>query len=178
MQTEELGVVYLYIPTSNHNSKILSKLGLSLYIFIFLHQTTTGQYAKTNINELYIFIFLHQTTTQHRCPQMSDQLYIFIFLHQTTTVRERLSGGRCCISLYSYTKPQLREVCSLRHFRCISLYSYTKPQPFGVCAVAPARCISLYSYIKPQLLCRKGGLICVVYLYIPTSNHNLKKRIY
>ena len=156
MQTEELGVVYLYIPTSNHNSKILSKLGLSLYIFIFLHQTTTGQYAKTNINELYIFIFLHQTTTQHRCPQMSDQLYIFIFLHQTTTIW-RLCSSTSTLYIFIFLHQTTTEKLYIKYYFC---------------------CISLYSYIKPQLLCRKGGLICVVYLYIPTSNHNLKKRIY
>ena len=34
------------------------------------------------------------------------------------------------------------------------------------------RCISLYSYIKPQLKCILQDLPAVVYLYIPTSNHN------
>ena len=100
---------------------------------------------------LYIFIFLHQTTTQHRCPQMSDQLYIFIFLHQTTTLLPTKKLLSCCISLYSYTKPQPTICSTLALQSCISLYSYTKPQ---------------LSYTTP-------AFHCVVYLYIPTPNHNL-----
>ena len=34
-------------------------------------------------------------------------------------------------------------------------------------------CISIYSYIKPQPLPRSSGFLQVVYLSIPTSNHNL-----
>ena len=36
-------VVYLYTPTSNHNTKLVAPLTLLLYIFILLHQTTTQQ---------------------------------------------------------------------------------------------------------------------------------------
>ena len=36
-----LTVVYLYIPTSNHNLYGVNMLKEDLYIFIFLHQTTT-----------------------------------------------------------------------------------------------------------------------------------------
>ena len=34
-------------------------------------------------------------------------------------------------------------------------------------------CISLYSYIKPQPQSERQEFYRVVYLYIPTSNHNL-----
>ena len=34
-------------------------------------------------------------------------LYIVLFLHQTTTYRCAISLGACCISYYSYIKPQL-----------------------------------------------------------------------
>ena len=99
-------VVYLYIPTSNHN---------------YLE-------SEPKPRKLYIFIFLHQTTT--RCPLIKTmpKLYIFIFLHQTTTRLRRTLSPVCCISLYSYIKPQQG------HAHC----------------------------------CYR----CVVYLYIPTSNHN------
>ena len=77
-------VVYLLIPTSNHNYFLLHKFLLSLYIFWFLHQTTTILLA------------------------------IFVI----------------------------------------------------------SRCISFDSYIKPQLLSRTKARSMVVYLLIPTSNHN------
>ena len=121
-------VVYLYIPTSNHN-------GLGLYV---------------HNERLYIFIFLHQTTTIDSLKCDATSLYIFIFLHQTTTPMPYVLQLRRCISLYSYIKPQL--ILS-NWFRILS-------------------CISLYSYIKPQQQLVYKGQQLVVYLYIPTSNHN------
>ena len=56
-------VVYPYIPTSNHNSQCSRYFCTKLYIPIFLHQTTTSIRSKTYLYELYIPIFLHQTTT-------------------------------------------------------------------------------------------------------------------
>ena len=99
-------VVYLYIPTSNHN-QVLAHFG---------------------VKPLYIFIFLHQTTTD-------------------------MGLGKTVSS-------------------CISLYSYIKPQLIGFIYPFNASCISLYSYIKPQLWHPAPVAIRVVYLYIPTSNHN------
>ena len=121
-------VVYLYIPTSNHNSQGLEVYGLGLYIFIFLHQTTTVVLQLWLHRLLYIFIFLHQTTTSTGNRRFNPMLYIFIFLHQTTTI-----------------------LCE---------------------RIMNIGCISLYSYIKPQLDVYRHLDISVVYLYIPTSNHN------
>ena len=81
---------------------------------------------------------------------MTGSLYIFWFLHQTTTQSPSDWNHRSCISFDSYIKPQLR-ICfhSLR-----------------VC------CISFDSYIKPQLFWEEFNKLLVVYLLIPTSNHN------
>ena len=58
-----LQVVYLLIPTSNHNlAAALDGLEV-LYIFWFLHQTTTSYHHTFSDVSLYIFWFLHQTTT-------------------------------------------------------------------------------------------------------------------
>ena len=99
-------VVYLLIPTSNHN---LSSCSVSS-------------------NMLYIFWFLHQTTTWWDFHRFRVLLYIFWFLHQTTT-------------------------CHNAHY-------------------IKFRCISFDSYIKPQLLTEVSLQLLVVYLLIPTSNHN------
>ena len=56
-------VVYLLIPTSNHNCRLRRPLLRRLYIFWFLHQTTTTNGSAPDRAELYIFWFLHQTTT-------------------------------------------------------------------------------------------------------------------
>ena len=83
-------VVYLLIPTSNHNCHCPQFLGFELYIFWFLHQTTTDPELLAINNELYIFWFLHQTTTTKDKVADVRMLYIFWFLHQTTTIGQRL----------------------------------------------------------------------------------------
>ena len=77
-------VVYLLIPTSNRNCFFASSITLSLYIFLFLHQTATFIVSLTSDEVLYIFLFLHQTATRP-APGASS---------------------RRCISSYSYIKPQ------------------------------------------------------------------------
>ena len=99
-----------------------------MYIFWFLHQTTTNLLSRFLVEPLYIFWFLHQTTTCCWIWYSHFRLYIFWFLHQTTT-----TGW----SFYA-------------RYRCISFDSYIKPQRFLL------------------LPLRKS----VVYLLIPTSNHN------
>ena len=123
-----LTVVYLLIPTSNHN----------------MHQLR----LKTSL--LYIFWFLHQTTTHELMVMVGQRLYIFWFLHQTTTLLLVLLLCRSCISFDSYIKPQLPMLPRLKR----------------------KRCISFDSYIKPQLRNKLTLLQFVVYLLIPTSNHN------
>ena len=58
-------VVYLLFPTSNHNPRSCAWRCFRLYIFCFLHQTTTPYNAHSHAALLYIFCFLHQTTTLH-----------------------------------------------------------------------------------------------------------------
>ena len=56
---------------------------------------------------------------------------------------------------------------------CISFDSYIKPQHDGKVLSYSTGCISFDSYIKPQLCCGNMIKVLVVYLLIPTSNHNL-----
>ena len=100
-------VVYLLIPTSNHN-------------------------RGADLNVVSNVVYLLIPTSNHNCPTRFlylRVLYIFWFLHQTTT------------DLYCF----LQQMC----------------------------CISFDSYIKPQLSYTLLYLRVVVYLLIPTSNHNL-----
>ena len=104
---------------------------------------------------LYIFWFLHQTTTGSNFWRQGLALYIFWFLHQTTTVRPWRTPQTRCISFDSYIKPQLKAAAIGRSTGCISFDSYIKPQPSWT-----------------QTACFR-----VVYLLIPTSNHNLRPSI-
>ena len=143
-------VVYLLIPTSNHNCGRTTIVSVELYIFWFLHQTTTGHVTSIIWALLYIFWFLHQTTTMACRTIIRILLYIFWFLHQTTTSMQDRLDSVSCISFDSYIKPQLLLCVKLLHFSCISFDSY----------------------IKPQLPRSRPNSFCVVYLLIPTSNHN------
>ena len=124
----ELNVVYLLIPTSNHNYCLAKLCHFLLYIFWFLHQTTTFSVQMSKVTPLYIFWFLHQTTT---CS-----------LHRSVWI--------CCISFDSYIKPQLR------HVRCENV-------PV-VYLLIPTSNHNGNHLEKTNIL--------VVYLLIPTSNHN------
>ena len=166
--------------------------------------------------QLYIFWFLHQTTTGGSGKRYNFMLYIFWFLHQTTTEWMKKTLPMCCISFDSYIKPQQENAVYAEQNSCISFDSYIKPQhillhPEGILVVylliptsnhnsmklsivatmlyifwflhqtttaalwdnPMLRCISFDSYIKPQLLTDAKKAKEVVYLLIPTSNHNM-----
>ena len=143
-------VVYLLIPTSNHNLLGVSSSEVVLYIFWFLHQTTTYHINITRRSVLYIFWFLHQTTTLGKNEFRYIKLYIFWFLHQTTTVGQLTSDIQSCISFDSYIKPQL-DVLSIGSMLVVYL-------------LIPTSNHNWYRF--------KDGGVRVVYLLIPTSNHN------
>ena len=78
-----------------------------------------------------------------------------------------------CISFDSYIKPQLVVATLTMVVSCISFDSYIKPPPVLDYAHVGVGCISFDSYIKPQLIPSCSHGFQVVYLLIPTSNHNL-----
>ena len=85
-----------------------------------------------------------------RLWQFSFALYIVLFLHQTTTFSGTVEFMYCCISYYSYIKPQLQQVATLLRavvYRTIPTSNH-------------------------NLLVSLVFQISVVYRTIPTSNHN------
>ena len=138
------------IPTSNHNPALWENCSRTLYIFWFLHQTTTAWLSAHSVCSCISFdsyikpqrtearhdpggvVYLLIPTSNHNLlsfHRLSATLYIFWFLHQTTTYMKVICYITCCISFDSYIKPQLKIIIV--------------------------------------------NLIIVVYLLIPTSNHNL-----
>ena len=99
-------VVYLLIPTSNHNSST-NNADDDQVVYLLI--------PTSNHNFLYV-------------EYSNLTLYIFWFLHQTTTTKWDTNNKVCCISFDSYIKPQP---------------------------------IFIFIYY-----------LIVVYLLIPTSNHN------
>ena len=81
-------VVYLLIPTSNHNLPFLLLAKIRLYIFWFLHQTTTN-YVSSYVNQCCISFDSYIKPQLWATPSAwRYRLYIFWFLHQTTTKRK------------------------------------------------------------------------------------------
>ena len=100
------GVVSSIVPTSNHNYLGGILAPFTLYLLLFLHQTTTLGLDGRLCLALYLLLFLHQTTTGdlHRLQVLP--LYLLLFLHQTTTIEQMASLYMCCIFYCSYIKPQ------------------------------------------------------------------------
>ena len=169
-------VVYLSFPTSNHNPLDVPLKCDPLYIFRFLHQTTTNSrcassplccisfvsYIKPQLDNalcVYIFVvYLSFPTSNHNISTLimfTVMLYIFRFLHQTTTYD----------TVASY-------ISMLYIFRF--LHQTTTHQVLALMIIS---CISFVSYIKPQHRFSCLYVVSVVYLSFPTSNHNSTIRL-
>ena len=148
-----INVVYPYIPTSNRNTwwGVLTVRPV-VYPYIPTSNRNTLRKVGRYPPVVYPYIPTSNRNSYNLLPSF-PALYILIFLHQTATLWWLLPALMCCISLYSYIKPQLNGSEENRSMRCISLYSYIKPQPARYCP-----------RWQP-----------VVYPYIPTSNRNLFK---
>ena len=137
-------------------------------------------YIKPQLLRFWLFasrvVYLLIPTSNHNYAIVGEvfaQLYIFWFLHQTTTTRPSRWSLMCCISFDSYIKPQPYNMLFVKNLSCISFDSYIKPQRGSPSVSHPCRCISFDSYIKPQPGYLGDSCRRVVYLLIPTSNHNL-----
>ena len=103
-------VVYLLVPTSNHNLRKHRKYDITLYIFWFLHQTTT---EKVTIKPNWCCI----SFGSYIKPQL--RVCAHLVIHR-------------CISFGSYIKPQPGRALPSVGMRCISFGSYIKPQQVGI----------------------------------------------
>ena len=145
-------VVYLLIPTSNHNPR-LRLLSLPFVVYLLIPTSNHNHWwLLILLTLLYIFWFLHQTTTVCLSEWFAKGLYIFWFLHQTTTCTPALQRNSGCISFDSYIKPQLES--DKKYFDGV------------VYLLIPTS--------NHNLLLKRNKGEEVVYLLIPTSNHNLR----
>ena len=124
-------VVYLLIPTSNHNTLVVLDITPTLFISWFLHQTTTAlsslkvgtgclsldSYIKPQliykVLKCDFVVYLLIPTSNHNPSWYNNttkRLFISWFLHQTTTRATCALMALRCLSLDSYIKPQLRQV--------------------------------------------------------------------
>ena len=147
---EHAGVVYLLFSTSNHNPQGRTGFSCVLYIFSFLHQTTTCSLRFGSSSALYIFSFLHQTTTM-------QTLYAIV---------------NCCISSLFYIKPQLMRCFFVTAVVVYLLFSTSNHNREG--AVKSPRLVVylLFSTSNHNQTYDRAVQVTVVYLLFSTSNHN------
>ena len=146
---------------------------------------------------LYIFWFLHQTTTNEVfCSRLAGCISFDSYIKPQLFTND-VVALRSCISFDSYIKPQLIGI-----YRCTPVVVYlliptSNHNPLDevrphcllyifwflhqtttsmVLLLSLRSCISFDSYIKPQLFEMNPGDTIVVYLLIPTSNHNCRLR--
>ena len=186
-------VVYLLIPTSNHNKYYFCIVWYLLYIFWFLHQTTTtirnsliscgcisfDSYIKPqpylHKQAAFSVVYLLIPTSNHNIRwaiSIAIMLYIFWFLHQTTTVRSVNISWYSCISFDSYIKPQL---ASDKKHQDIVVYLLIPTSNHNLMA-CDTSCMPVVYLLIPtsnhNCTFSRTNLGVVVYLLIPTSNHN------
>ena len=143
-------VVYLLIPTSNHNSSTISD---SITDVVYLLIPTSNHNLHKIHGRAVCVVYLLIPTSNHNSgwlPLVISLLYIFWFLHQTTTGILVLSARKSCISFDSYIKPQLSAVIFDKK-RVVYLLIPTS---------------------NHNISHRDAERRYVVYLLIPTSNHN------
>ena len=188
-------VVYLLIPTSNHNAPPpLVSCSIVVYLLI-----PTSNHNLSSVSSLpCLVVYLLIPTSNHNPAKFitnPDMLYIFWFLHQTTTSTLALLISSSCISFDSYIKPQLRFplvkldivvyllIPTSNHnyaaaaAQKVLLYIFWflhQTTTTGYNEYHQCSCISFDSYIKPQPRSPSGMGFIVVYLLIPTSNHNMR----
>ena len=116
---------YSYIKPQPHFVCFLMENGCISYYSYIKPQLTIV--AGDNKGVVYRTI----PTSNHNqfdCFSCFVWLYIVLFLHQTTTIAVISQRISCCISYYSYIKPQRTTNPTNHDQGCISYYSYIKPQ--------------------------------------------------
>ena len=99
-------------------------------------------------------------------------LFISWFLHQTTTQWRITTRWYSCLSLDSYIKPQLTRVQKITQISCLSLDSYIKPQQRRLLTKYLPVVYLLIPTSNHNFIRWRSFVATVVYLLIPTSNHN------
>ena len=103
-------------------------------------------------------------------------LYIFWFLHQTTTLSISFCFSLGCISFDSYIKPQLMLLSSL--FELV-VYLLIPTSNHNRLLINRYRLLVVYLLIPTSnhnYKSQNPDVFLVVYLLIPTSNHNYRTR--
>ena len=163
--------VCLLIPTSNHNVDAVSWKLAALYVFWFLHQTTTcWPRAFLCISCMSFDSYIKPQHAPH-CPRSCWAVCLLI---PTSNHNLRASimwkVEAVCLLIPTSNHNQSRLLCRTRQLYVFWFLHQTTTSndltPSEKC------CMSFDSYIKPQPLSPFSPWSPAVCLLIPTSNHN------
>ena len=164
-------VVYLSFPTSNHNLLPDGFFLSLLYIFRFLHQTTTKMdyllslprcisfvsYIKPQLFRgccnVHVVVYLSFPTSNHNTLAFLNLSDVVVYLSFPTSNHNLPKTESVCSQLYIFRFLHQTTTFSFSSNRikcCISFVSYIKPQHFLIHTNIVVGCISFVSYIKPQ----------------------------
>ena len=165
-------VVYLLIPTSNHNFSIF--ISILIGVVYLLISTSNHNYVMYGIMVSCVVYLLIPTSNHNAVWAKALRLAVVYLLIPT-------SNHNSPFRLLAYQKVV---------YLLIPTSNHNKRDPFVIGSALYIfwflhqtttllvfqqflkRCISFDSYIKPQLSVYPIFWYCVVYLLIPTSNHN------
>ena len=120
-------------------------------------------------------VYLLIPTSNHNVmPDVTvvEKLFISWFLHQTTTSALNTFPCRCCLSLDSYIKPQPARPCR-EGLSVVYLLIPTSNHNLRFVRLRPLFVVYLLiPTSNHNHVARQVCAWCVVYLLIPTSNHN------
>ena len=189
-----IDVVYLLIPTSNHNLLHYWPRIYRLYIFWFLHQTTTpmlvslvrlccisfDSYIKPQLflytTLFYTVVYLLIPTSNHNLPtipKMTMQVVYLLIPTSNHNLYDTFQPYPIVVYLLIPTSNHNPPHQSSSRYLLYIFWFLHQTTTRRVVPRQTVRCISFDSYIKPQRFTSLEVVTRVVYLLIPTSNHNL-----
>ena len=168
-------VVPYSISTSNHN--LLAAIAYKCLVVPYSISTSNHNLLiiVSQLSTLFLILFLHQTTTNGELPSFTDGCSLFYFYIKPQRLDHSIFCITRCSLFYFYIKPQPWNEGVFGKDGCSLFYFYIKPQLVPEVDYYQGSCSLFYFYIKPQ---RNVALVLaelVVPYSISTSNHNFKQ---
>ena len=167
-----------------------------LYIFWFLHQTTTyylscmdticcisfDSYIKPQLASeygpvTYVVYLLIPTSNHNRQPVWDwDREVVYLLIPTSNHNPMSITTSTALVVYLLIPTSNHNEMPYISYSALLYIFWFLHQTTTSTVHNHSVRsCISFDSYIKPQLWCLCSSYVLVVYLLIPTSNHNFAR---
>ena len=168
-------VVYLLIPTSNHNSGVIS-IVLSKVVYLLIPTSNHNQSVSSHEHLIVVYLLIPTSNHNYYLGFLREQRVVYLLIP---------TSNHNFFLLLSLVKnvvylliPTSNHNMMAEYNSIIQLYIFWflhQTTTAVMLLITLIRCISFDSYIKPQPVPQLDYSRVVVYLLIPTSNHNLEE---